>query len=301
MRSFGFVLLVAVVTAASVCGQQELHIIKTHFPTNGDKVKVTIEEKTEIKVTVSGAKDPKVETRIKKLEYEDDIERVTNDRLPMKLKRHYTKAVINTDGKDSALKIEGKTISIFNGFGDDFTYTIEEKKEKPKLDPDSLALLDGEFKKGNRERLIEVLHPTTKAVEVNKPWKLDSAKLVDVLNDKHDTDFKVDKPKGEGKLVKVGPKPDLTKKDAPKQTGVIEVTIDAQVVSTDKAAFKLKDGTLSFTYKGEGVLDGSTPQGKSDAVMKIKGASTVDGVDVELEVTVTEKRTMELLPKKDKK
>ena len=293
MRPVAFVLLVAVVTATSVRGQPDLHILKTHFPTVGDKVKVTVEEKTEIKITVSGAKVPTVVTTLKKLEYEDEVIAVGDKKIPSRLKRHYTKATVKADGKDSAFKIEGKTVVIFNGFGDDFTYTIE--KEKTKLDPDSLALLDGEFKKGNRERLIEVLHPTTKAVKVNDPWKLDSVKLVGVLNDNYDTDFKVEKPKGEGKLVKLNPLPkfDPKKEPRPKQTGVIEITADAQVVSTDKATFELKGGTLSFTFTGEGVLDGSAPQGKSTAVVKIKGASTIDGQAVDLEVIVTEVRTME--------
>ena len=298
MRPVGFVLVLAVVLGASARGQDAI-TIKTHFPAVGDKVKITVEEKTEIKVTINGAKEPKVETTTKSLVYEDEVTGVSTDRLPTKLKRHYTKAVVGTNGKDTTLKIQGKTVVIFNGFGDNFTYTVEGKGEA-KLDADSVALLDNEFAHGNREKLIEVLCPA-KALKLNDTWDLDSERLKLVLNDKYDTDLKVVKPTGQGTLVKLDklPKFDPKGKDPPpKQTGAIKVILTAGVISTDKAQLKIKEGSLTITFDGDGVLDGSVPQGKSEAVSTLKATGTLEGQDVEIEMSVTEKRTMTPISKK---
>ncbi len=282
MKPFAFAgVFVALVTMAAA-GADEPVTIKTAFPKNGEKVTVTLDETTELKVTIKGTKDPVTEKKTRALAYEDEIQGVSNERLPTRVKRHYTKAAIG----NTALKIEGKTVQITNEFGDVFRYTVDGKP----IDEDSTALLDSEFAKGNREALVEILAPP-KPVKLGESWKLDSEKLKRALTD---AEFKITNPSGEGTLVKLDklPKPEKGKPD-PKQTGTVSVTIKAQLVSGDKVQFKVKEGTLDYACTGTGVLDGTSPQSNSTAVMILRASGTWANIDAEIELTVTQKRKLE--------
>jgi hypothetical protein len=299
MRPFAFVGILAALAALSVRADEVT--LKTYFPKPNTRVKVAVEEKTELKFTPRGAKEPQTETRTKSLEYEDEIQKVSDEKLVQKLKRHYTRAVTATNGVETKLKIQGETvlIEVETDFLNKFTYKTVPKGAP--LDENSLALLDGEFSEGNRDGLIDAF-PPFRAVKVDDPWPLEAGKLNRVLSDKKDSEFKVVDPTGSGKLLKLDKLPKADKKNPePKQTGKFEVKITAQIVSAEKAQFvKLteKPGSLNFHYTAEGVLDGSSPQGKAVAVMTLKGSGTVGGVGGDFEITITETRTTAPLPKK---
>jgi hypothetical protein len=302
MRPFAFVGILAM--TVSLSRADDPVTLKTYYPKANDKVKVTVEEKTELKFTASGAKETKTYTT-KSLTYEDEIVSVGGEKQPNKLKRYYTRAVVGIDGKNTTLKIEGARLLIVHEFGEAYKYTIENKGDSKDGRPDkeSEALLDSEFARGNRESLLDVFSPSPpKKMKENDTWQLDSNELVSVLSDKKDTEFKVIKPTGQGKLLKVDKLPKADNKNPdPKQTGKFEVTITAQIASGEKAQLiKVDEGTgsLNFKYTAEGVLDGSSPQGKATAVMTLKGSGTVGGAGGNFEITITETRTTVLLPKK---
>ncbi len=287
MRLFGMAAALAALLGASAAGQDAVEI-KIAYPKTGDRVKVTVEEKGETKIvaTVMGMEQVKNEVKTKSLVYTDEvIENPANAKRPTKVKRSYEKAVTGGDGKAASLPLEGKTVLIEKK-GEKYTFTADGKA----VEGDSLKLLDGEFNKPDKSDSRELMFPG-KPVKAGDTWKIDPTKLAKELADK---DFTLDAAKlaAEGKLVKA------YKQDG-KQFGVIELKVEAPITSLGaKSPLKLKDGKLSVAINGDGVIDGSSSQGKMQSIMKFAVSGSGDGFEMKVDATVTENRTVEPLPKK---
>jgi hypothetical protein len=285
MRLFGIAGVLAGLVAASAAGQDAIEI-KIASPKAGDRVKVTVEEKADSAFTVSakGMEQAKSESKTKSLVYVDEvIDAAAGAKKPTKAKRTYEKAVVGANGKGTTLPVEGKTVLI-EKTGDKYAFTVDGKA----VEGEALRLLEGEFNKADKNDARDLMLPN-KAVKPGDTWKIDGDALVKAMGD----DLKLDRAKATatGKLVKA------YKQDG-KQFGVIELTITSPITDLGpKAPVKVKDGSLSVTLTGDGVIDGSSPRGKSTAVTKVKVTGGGTGFDLTLEVTATEKRTTEPLPK----
>jgi hypothetical protein len=289
MRLFGFAGVIAGLLVASAAGQDAIEIKVAH-PKAGERVKVTVEEKSETKsvVNVKGMEQAKNEVKTKSLVYVDEvIEVAAGAKKPTKLKRTYEKAVAGTDGKKTTLSVEGKTVLVEKK-GDKYAFTADGKA----VEGDALKMLEGEFiKSGGKDDPRDLMFPKG-AVKPGDSWKLDTDVLGKELGDNKDLQLDTTKLTGAGKLVKA------YKQDG-RQFGVIEVKIGVPVTGLGpKVPIKLKEGTMSITFTGEGVIDGSVPQGKSVGVVKIKVSGGGEGFDLDIESTNTETRTLEPLPKK---
>jgi hypothetical protein len=287
MKSFGIAGLLTAAFALSAVGQDAVEI-KIAYPKTGDRVKVTVEEKAETKIvaTAMGQEQKKNEVKTKSLVYVDEaVENPANAKRPTKVNRTYEKAATGADGKSTALPLEGKTV-VIEKKGEKYEFSVDGKA----VEGESLKLLDGEFNKPEKSDSRELMFPG-KPVKAGDTWKIDSAKLVKELADKN---FTLDATKlaADGKLVKA------YKQDG-KQYGVIELKIEGPISDLGaKAALKLKEGKLSVAINGDGVIDGSSSQGKTKSTMKFVVSGSGDGFEMKVDATVTENRTVEALPKK---
>ena len=272
--------LVVALFAAAVAAQDAVEI-KIDKPKVGDKVKVTVNEKAESKMTISfGGKDmAKNETKTKSVVYTDKVLAVGDGaRRPTKLERTYEKAELGADGKSATLSVEGKTV-VIEKKGDKYAFTVDGKE----LTGDAAKLLGDEFNKEDKDDPRTLMLPG-KPVKPGDTWKIDAEKLTKGLG----KDLVVDKSKIEatGKLVKA------YKQDG-KQFGVLELKITAPISDVGgKAMLKVKEGsTVTVTLTGDGVIDGSSPQGKSNAVMRFQINGAGDAFELKMDMTVTESRT----------
>src|SRR5689334_7951316 len=114
MRVFGFAGVIAGLLVASAAGQDAIEL-KRALPKVGERVKVTVEEKNETKTTVNikGMEQAKNEVKTKSLVYVDEVLEVADGaKKPSKLKRTYEKAVTGSDGTNTTLSLEGKTVVV---------------------------------------------------------------------------------------------------------------------------------------------------------------------------------------------
>jgi len=289
MRVFGLTGVIAGLLVASAAGQEAVEI-KVAYPKAGERVKVTAEEKNETKTvfTVKGMEQAKNEVKTKSLVYVDEVIEVAGGaKKPTKLKRTYEKAVVGSDGKNTTLSVEGKTVLIEKK-GDKYGFTVDGKA----VEGDALNVLEAEFNKpSTKEDPRELMLPKG-AVKPGDGWKLNTDALGKELGDNKDLQLDTAKLTGAGKLVKA------YKQDG-RQFGVIEVKISVPVTGLGpKVPIKVKEGSMDITFTGDGVIDGGTPKGKSTAVVKIKLTGGGEGFDLDIEATNTETRVMEPLPKK---
>ena len=290
MKRFGITVIVVAAVALSAAGQDAVEI-KIAYPKTGERVKVTVEEKatTKMVATAMGLEQKKDETKTKSFVYTDEVlDNPGAAKRPAKVKRTYEKAVTGSDGKTATLPLEGKTVLIEKK-GDKYTFTADDKA----VEGESLKVLDAEFNKSEKESDREVMFPAS-PVKPGDSWKIDSTKMAKELS----KDFELDPAKlvAGGKLVKAYQK-------GGKQFGVIELTVAASLSGLGaKSGLKLKGdamSSMSLTLSGDGVIDGSSSEGKSRSVVKFNVAATADGgVDLKIDATVIEDRTVEALPKK---
>jgi hypothetical protein len=287
MRLLAFAGVFAGLMATSVAGQDAIDIRFAHAKT-GDRVRVTVEEKSQTRmVTSAGGKEQiKNEVKTKSFVYVEEIsESAAGAKQPTKLKRTYEKAVTGTDGKTAVHSVQGKTVLIEKKDGK-YGFTVNGKV----VNGESQKMLDNEFNKATKDDPRDLMFPR-KSVKQGESWRIDTPALARALSDK---EFRLDTAKiaGTGTLVKA------YQQDG-RQFGMIEMTVSAPITDMGpKGPIKLKEGSMTVTFKGDGVLDGSSPQGKSLAEMRFKVSGSGDGFDRSLEATVTEYRTMEPLAKK---
>jgi hypothetical protein len=260
--------------------------IKIAKPKAGERVKQTREETSDSKftITVGGNEMAKNEKKSKSLVYVEEVEAVEagGDRAT-KLKRTYEKAQLTSDGNTDKLDIEGKTVLIEKK-GDKFQFTIDGKD----VDADSRKLLDAEFNKEDKSDPRDVMFPK-KAVKPGDSWKIDGGSLAKSLA----KDLVLDKDKLEatGKLVKA-------EKRGGKQFGTIDIKIAAPITGLgEKSPIKVTEGKLDLTMTGDGVIDGTSSEGKSTTAMKIAITGSGDGFELKGAVDIKETRTTTPLPK----
>jgi hypothetical protein len=288
MRVFGLTGVIAGLLVATAAGQEAVEI-KIAYPKAGERVKVTAEEKNETKTvaTIKGTEQAKTEVKTKSLVYVDEVIETAGAKRPTKLKRTYEKAVVGSDGKNATLPVEGKTVLI-EKTGDKYGFTADGKA----VEGDALRILEAEFNKpGTKEDPRDLMLPKG-AVKPGEGWKIDTDALGKELAGNKDLQLDTTKLAGEGKLVKA------YKQDG-RQFGVMEIKISVPVTGLGpKVPIKLKEGTMTIAFTGDGVIDGSTSRGKSTGVTRLKISGGGEGFDLDVESTNTETRVMEPLPKK---
>jgi hypothetical protein len=267
---------------------QEAVGIKLAYPEAGQRVKTTIDERANQMTgfTVAGTPQSMEDVKGKALVYTDEvIENPKNEARATKLKRTFEKALITTNGKTSALGVEGKTILI-EKVGDKYKFTVDGKP----LPADSEKLLNDEFNKGDQKDPRQVMLPQ-KPVKPGDTWKVDVADLMKMMGPEG-PQLDKDKTTASGKLVK-------TYQQDGKQFGVLEFTVDAPITGLGpKGGFVVKDGKMIVTMTADGCIDGTSPSGKTVSGIKFNVAGVTNGIDVKVEVDLRETRTMELLTKK---
>ena len=316
MRLFGLVVLIAALSAASAPGDDP--IVYSLVPVSplyalkkDDKVRVVVAEKTTTKLTVTKDKDAVTSETETEAQYDftDTIKEATGNKAT-KLDRHYTKALIGTkdaDGKvtkDTAL--EGKTLAVqkkgnqyeFNFTGSDFGKPEGAAKEA----------LEAEFNKPDKD-LRFALFPKV-PVKTGDTWTINRGEWAQTHLAGPEVVVEWQAVKGQGK---VGKAENRAKKDKDKKVYVEpdkyygEIVADFEVPilrvhlgeKPDPAtALKADKGSkVTGKIESKGMADGTLPQ-NTTVTLTFDVSGKMDGCDVKLVVTSTEKRTMELLPKK---
>lgn len=287
MRRIVFACVFASLLTATAVGQDAVEI-KIDKPKVGDRVKHSREEKndTNFTVVIGGNEMGKEEKKTKSLVYIEEVLAVPAgaDRAS-KLTRTYEKARTSSDGEKTTLGIEGHTVLIEKK-GDKFVFTVDGKE----VEAESRKLLDAEFNKPEGEDTRDLFFPK-KAVKPGESWKIDTKSLTKGLSGK---DLELDEKKLEanGKLVKAY-------KMGDKQFGMLEITVSAPVTGLGpKAPIKVKSGSMDVKMTGDGCIDGTSPEGKSTMVMKLKIEGSGEGFELKGDVSVTETRISTLAPKK---
>jgi hypothetical protein len=288
VRKNALVGVLVAVLAPTVTGQEAVEI-KFARPKVGERVKVTVEEQTERKVTGKpiGPKDPNG-TTITSFVYVDEPLEVARDAAkPTKLNRTYEKATIvqkpasRAEDSRTTLPVEGKTVLIEKKDGT-YAFTMDGMAIKTSVMPEGQAggVLFAEFNRPGKEDPQALLLPN-KPVKPGDTWKPDIDKVIRTF---HGSGSKLDKAKLDAtcKLVKVYKVGDA-------QFGSFELKATSPK--------KEQEGPLSVTLTAELCIDGGTPAGKITTVWKVK--YNIRGKDVVLagDISTTETRTMELVKK----
>lgn len=289
MLRLGFSFLVFTLFFASALAQDKDAVtIKIASPQAGQRVKVTIDEKTNTKTvfTVAGKEQAKDEVKTKSLIYIDDvIENPKNERKANKLKRTFEKALLSKDGTEKTLPVEGKTVLIEKNDG---KYSF--KLDGPELDGESLKLLEDEFNKPDQKDSRDVMFPK-KAVKPGETWKIDSDEILKAIGTGGPT-FDKNKVAASGTLVKT------YKKDG-RQYGVIDFVFEAPITGFgENSPLTVKEGKMIMKLSGDGCTDGSTPTGTSTQKLTLDAVVNTQGIDLKVHVDGTESRTTQELPKK---
>lgn len=280
MRNALFAGALVALVAAQAAGQNAIEI-KTDTPRVGDKVKVTVTEKTDSDMTISvGGNDmAKKEAKGRSFVYVDEVLAVEKGApKPTKLKRTYEKAELSTDGNSKKLPVEGKTVLIEKKDGK-YAYTIDGTT----VNAEVAKILDGEFNKKDKDEARDIMFPK-KAIKEGETWKIDPEKLTKGLGGEG---IKLDGAKVEagGKLVK-------TYKEGGKQFAELEIKVTAPITDLGgKGEVKVKSGSLAVTMKGDGCVDGTSPKGKSTTLMEFKIDGEGAGFTIKLHAKTTEVRS----------
>lgn len=287
MRRLAFCFPLSALLAFSAAAQDAV-TIKLAFPKEGQRAKISVEEKSTTKsvFTVGGMPMSKEEVKTKSLKYIDEIiENPKNSRRATKLKRTYEKAVVGIDGESKTLPIEGKTVLI-EKTGGKYAFTIDGAA----VAGDSLKLLQDEFNKPDDNDVRDVMFPKT-PIKPGETWKIEPAVIIKAIGQDGPA-FDKDKISAGGKLVKA------YMKDG-KQFGVMEFVFEGAITALgDKNPLTIKDAKMVMKFEGDGCIDGSMPTGRSTGKMTLGLTGTTIGIDVKVVVESAENRTMELLPKK---
>jgi hypothetical protein len=196
---------------------------------------------------------------------------------PTKVKRTYDKAVLATDDKETALPVEKKTVLIEKKNGT-YSYTVDGKD----VGVEVAKLLDAEFNTSGKDNSQDIFFPK-KTVKPGETWKIDTDALAKALAKQ----FKFDESKFEssGKLTRA------YKQDGAR-FGVFEIKVTAPITDLgQKMPVTWKNGTFALDLSGDGVIDGTSSQGKSKMVMKVVIEGSGKGFDLRIEVSTTENRT----------
>jgi len=277
-----FALFLLVVGASTVSSQDAVEI-KIHTRKVGDRVKVTEEEKTEIKmrIIVGENEAPRVEKKGCSLEYVEEVLEVAKGKeTPTKLKRIYETAATSKDGKTTALSIQGKSVLIEKS-GEKYTFAIDGKA----VEGEAREILNREF---NEPR---GLITPNKPVKPGETWKLDANQFGLNLGKRDSFQLDTTKLESVGKLVKA------YQTDG-KQFGVFEAKLSAPITALDSQNdLKVKEGRLTATMTIDTCIDGTSPQVKSTGMVALTFRNPNQGFDVFVEVRGTTVRTTEVVKK----
>jgi hypothetical protein len=149
------------------------------------------------------------------------LERPDADKKATRLRRHYTRARVQTGGAERTLPYEGKTVLIEKK-GGKYHFTVEGGGELTGRDAEKL---DKEFAKHDSGDLLEQALLPRKAVRVNETWKIDPKPL---LEDMAPLEADEGKVAGTGKLLRA------YRKDG-KQFGVLEFRVEVPLKGTFRA------------------------------------------------------------------
>ncbi len=286
MRKALFAGALVALVAASAAGQEAIEI-KMDKPRVGDRVKITVTEKTDsdLTITVGGNDMAKKEVKGKSFVYVDEVLAVAKDApKPTKMTRTYEKAETTTDAKSTTLSVEGKKVLIEKK-GDKYAYTVDGKP----VAADAARILDAEFNKQDKDEARDIMFPK-KNLKPGESWRIDAEKLTKGLGGEG---LKLDATKIEasGKLTKAY-------KEDGKQFAVLEIKVAAPITDLGgKGEVKVKDGSLSVSMTGDGCVDGTSPKGKSTTVMEFKINGEGTGFTIKLNAKTTETRTTVPAPK----
>lgn len=304
-------LLSAVVPApvSAQKGKDDEFTLAIASPKAGEKVKVTVSEDVETKITtyLVGKNDVQTEYRTKKFVYEDEIlGGQAASRLPTQVRRKYESTNVYTgpekggSGNRGVTDLQQKTIEIAQSGP---TYTFKVAGGKPLTEKDNKEahdILKAEFGHGPVD-LRDHMLPKHKLKEKDE-WNLGEGKPGPVAVAKELSKSPNDLVLGElgatisGKLVDVA-RPKKEDKDKPLM-GKLEVTFTAPVSQFAKdKGFMAEQGTYTVKLVGDGCIDGKSPAGHLKTEMKLKVTGTVDGFKMDVEITATEDRKTELVPK----
>lgn len=304
--------LVLLCATAPAQKKDEEYEIRVVSPKTGEKVKVTVTEEveTKIKVYLVGKDEVKTEYKIKKLIFEDEIlNGQLGSRLPQSLKRKYEFANVGSGpekGKANdggVTDLQGKTVEI-RVDGPAYVFkpaggkALTEKDNKEAYD-----ILKAEFSAPNPPDIRDQLLTKQKLKEKDG-WDWAEGKPVPVAVAKELSKSPNDLVLGElgatisGKLVDVA-RPKKEDKDKPLM-GKLEVTFKAPIqhFAKDKGFVAEAGGTYEIKLTGDGCIDGKSPAGHLKTVMTLKVSGVIDGIKMDVEVTATEDRKTELIPKK---
>lgn len=295
---------------ASAQKKDEEYEVKIASPKTGEKVKVTVSEDVETKITVYvvGKNEVKTEYRTKRLVYEDKILfGQPGSRLPASAERKYELATVGTGiEKDKigteGLPIQGKLVEISNNGGPTYTFKLDKKNLNS---GESFDLLKAEFSGANDLR--DHMLPKNKLKEKDG-WELGEGKpgpkAVALELSKSPGELQLNELSAtiSGKLLDVVKPKGKDDKDKPLM-GKLEVTFKAPVqqFAKDKGFMTDGGGTYEVKLTGDGCIDGRSPAGHLKTEMKLKVTGTLDGFKMDVEITATEDRKTEFIPPEPKK
>ena len=261
MKRFGFGAVLVGALAVSAAGQDKAVEIKSSRPKAGDRVKVTAEGKTVVKINaaVKGMAESKDETKTKTLVYVDEIDRdaaggAVSDEAEADVREGPVRG--GRQGHDPARRGQD---GADREAGDKYTFTVDGKPVDGEAAEDAGRGVRQGRSEGHRgaddaegagqagRHLEDRRGRTGRGARRPTPGRNSTRRSSTAT----------------GKLVKA------YKKDG-RQYGVIEMILEAPVTGLgDKTPLEVKEGTLTVTTTGDGVIDGSTPTGTTKTVTKL--------------------------------
>jgi hypothetical protein len=254
---------------------EDAYTIKMKENGKGDTLSVDNRETEETKVKVEGPDGKALENKEEKKTIteayrETILEKPDADKRATRLRRHYTRARVQTGGTERILPYEGKTVLIEKK-GGKYHFTVEGGQELTGKDAEQL---DKEFAKQDAggHRLEQAFLPM-KAVRVNETWKIDPGPL---LEDLRPLEADKDKVVGTGKLLRA------YKKDG-RQFGVLafhlEMPLRGTIPAGDNKAQVQPGPKMVLAMKLDGCIDGTANEVAGDAALHIDLTGVLKGPD----------------------
>lgn len=294
VRKIGLLVFVGLIAAAAPL-RSDVFTIKIKKSAQGDVTRQEREETDHSSFKFEGP-DGKVlqdrkEDRTVTQVFKETILAKQKGKKPTKLRRDYTKAIVKTGDKETALPYEGKAV-IIEKKDDKYHFIIDGGDELTGKDAE---LLNRSFNKGSddsEEDDMEKAFLPEKPVKEGDTWKIDPTAIAKALEKSGaPQSFPLDKEKtkGEGKLVRAY-------KESGRQYGDIEIDVNMPL----KGEFPLGKGQSAPIESGSKMtmkvqlkkvcIDGTSSDGNTDVNFDMNMGATFKGPDgKEYKITINSK------------
>jgi hypothetical protein len=274
MRVLAWIALFALPAAFAGAGEDKTYEVKIKQLAAGDFHRVEKSEESEAHIVLTNAAG--------KVQQEDSdkgghayvyketiLEKPEGAARARRLKRHYEKASLTSNGKTKSLPLEGKTVLIEKK-GERFTFRVD---GGDKLSAEDAGPLEQEFNKKKDRDDFEKLFLPKRPVKVGETWEVDRAVVNKGLLQDRDMEIFPEKTKASATLQRV------YKKDR-HQFGVLLLKLEVVPRAYHKAGKRLPvrpGAKLDLEITIDGCIDGSLATGTGKIKLSIQADVPVGG------------------------